>query len=195
MEKSARARLLSIILLIILTLFLFITKVAYALDSNTSKQKAMSAILVSIPISADKTDMRVSVLEAYLASRNSPLTPSAKTFVTSADKYQLDWRLIAAISGVESTFGQEIPYNSYNAWGWGIYGDNTMGFASFDDGIQTISKALRETYIDKWGAENVYAIGKVYAASPTWASRVVYFMESIKEFELKHPAKSLSLSI
>ena len=30
----------------------------------------------------------------------------------------LDYRLVPAISGVESTFGKHIPDNSYNAYGW-----------------------------------------------------------------------------
>lgn len=140
-------------------------------------------------------DNRVKVLRGFLASYDSPLTGSAETFVRTADKYELDWRFVAAISGVESTFGKQIPYESYNAWGWGIYGDNMIRFTSWDEAIETISKSLREKYIDTWGAQDTYQIGRFYAASPTWAQRVEYFMQKITDYELKNPSKTLSLSL
>lgn len=140
-------------------------------------------------------DTRVKVLKGFLASYNSPLEPSAAAFVKTADTYNIDWRLLVAISGVESTFGHQIPYNSYNAWGWGIYGNNIILFASWDEAIETISKSLRQDYMDNWGAQDVYQIGRFYAASPTWAQRVDYFMQKITEYELKNPKDALSLSL
>ena len=139
-------------------------------------------------------DNRVKMLTAYLEAQNSPLTDSADAFVREADKNNLDWRFVAAISAVESTYGKRIPYNSYNAWGWGIYGDNMIRFKSFDQGIGIISTGLREKYMDKWGAKDVYAIGKFYAASPTWAQRVDYFMARIESFSQKDTS-SLSISL
>jgi len=107
----------------------------------------------------------------------------------------LDWKLVAAISGVESTFGQQIPYESFNGWGWGIYGDNVIRFSSWKQGIETVSQGLRTNYIDKWGARDVYEIGALYAASPTWAQRVDYFMGKISEFKDQKLAQSLSISL
>lgn len=163
-------------------------------ESARQKTAGFSANLASAQSNIEY-DARVRVLEKYLEKYNSPLAPSAKTFVNEADKYNLDWKLVAAISGVESTFGHQIPYNSYNAWGWGIYGDNTYGFESFDAGIKTISKSLRENYINSWGAKDVYQIGRFYAASPTWAQRVDYFMRQIEKYQADNPANTLSLSI
>lgn len=151
----------------------------------------------AVPV-AQKTsivpDRRVNILRAYLASKNSPLANSADLFVQRADKYNIDWRLLASISGVESTFGQQIPNNSFNAWGWGIYGDNRIYFSSWDNGIQTISEGIREQYMDQWGAQNVYQLGKLYAASPTWAQRVDYFMNDIDKFAANDPS-GLSISL
>lgn len=128
-------------------------------------------------------DSRVRILREFLEKYNSPLVPFAGTFVETADKYSLDWKLVAAISGVESTFGHQIPYESFNGWGWGIYGDNMIRFSSWNQGIETVSEGLRTNYINKWGARNVYEIGRFYASSPTWAQRVEYFMNKIEEFE------------
>lgn len=140
-------------------------------------------------------DARIKVLTSYLKRYNSPLTPYAATFVKYADQYDLDWRLVAAISGLESTFGHQIPYGTYNGWGWGIYGTNMIWFKSWDDGIKTVSQGLREKYINQWGASNVYEIGRFYAASPTWAVRVDSLMRNIQEFSLRSPESSLPLSL
>jgi hypothetical protein len=146
------------------------------------------------PAAQEATDSRVRILREYLEKYKSPLVPYAGTFVEIADKYNLDWKLVAAISGVESTFGREIPYESFNGWGWGIYGDNMIRFSSWNEGIETISEGLRNKYINKWGAKDVYEIGKFYAASPTWAQRVEYFMNEIEKYQ-KLSLANLSISL
>lgn len=147
------------------------------------------------PAAAKTPDSRVKILREYLKQYNSPLVMHAQDFVDIADKYQLDWKLVAAISGVESTFGKQIPYESFNGWGWGIYGDNMIRFSSWTEGIETVSEGLRTNYINKWGAKDVYSIGRIYAASPTWAQRVTYFMSRIDKFKNSKLASSLSISL
>lgn len=139
-------------------------------------------------------DARVQTLKAYLEKYDSPLAPYAETFVSQADLYNLDWRFVAAIAGRESTFAKQEP--CINAWGYGIYGNQTRCFESYDEGIRIISKDLREKYINKWGAKDVWAIGHIYAASPTWASGVVYFMNDMQKFALAQQAtQPLSISL
>lgn len=140
-------------------------------------------------------DSRAEILEAFLNQYNSPFADQAYIFVREADKYDLDWRFLVAISGVESTFGKAYPEGSYNAWGWGIYGTNRHGFASWEDAVTTISRELRERYMDKWGATDVYQIGHYYAASPTWASRVTFFMDRISAFESTYTSAQLPISL
>ncbi len=141
------------------------------------------------------SDPRINVLKAYLASYNSPLTDSASTFVESADRYSLDWKLVAAISGVESTFGHQIPYESFNGWGWGVYGTNVIRFNSWNEAIVTISKALREKYLRNISESDPYVIGPTYAASPAWATHVDSFMQQIASFEVNHAKDQLSISL
>lgn len=128
-------------------------------------------------------DTRVKTLQSYLAAHNSPLTDYAAFFVSEADRLSLDWRLVAAIAGTESTFGKFVPNNSYNAWGWGIFTGKSDGihFSSWADGIRTVSEGLKFRYVDK-GAKTVEQMGTIYAASPVWASHVLYFMEKIDRF-------------
>lgn len=175
---------------LLLTIFVFVTPSAFAQEKASNTSASFSSIL------EDKaSDNRAKVLQAYLENRNSPLAPYAQAFVKNADMYNLDWRLVAAISGVESTFGQAQPEDCNNSWGYGIYGDNRMCFYSYYEAIRTISGALREKYMDQWGATDVYSIGHLYAASPTWAERVAYFMEDMDEYRLRNANQPLSISL
>lgn len=126
-------------------------------------------------------DERAKILQEYLFRYNSPLRNHTQDFVEAADLYSLDWKLVAAISGVESTFGKAIP-GGYNAWGWGVYGTQAIYFKSWRDGIYTVSAGLRQNYLDK-GLTNPYEINRIYAASPTWGSHVSYFLQDIENFE------------
>lgn len=158
------------------------------------KAAGHSAVLAS-NILAENQDKRARVLKDYLEKWNSPMTENAEDFVRIADKYSLDWKLVASIAGLESSFGQHVPYNSYNGWGWGVYGDNVIRFASWEEGIEAVSYGLRTRYIDRSGTDDVYVIGRTYAASPTWATRVSYFMNSIEQEFNKVDTSGLAITI
>ncbi len=183
------------IILFVLSLIV-ITFLSPQKASADSLASGSSANINRIAITqSNGNDYRVKILHDYLARENSPLATYAAEFVSTADKYNLDWRLVAAISGVESTFGKEIPVNSYNAWGWGVYGDNVIRFSSWKDGIDTISQGLRDRYMNQWGGKDIYQIGSMYAASPAWAGHVVYYMDNIQNYGLRKPTDLLSLSL
>jgi hypothetical protein len=133
---------------------------------------------------AYQPDTRAIRLKKFLQSWGSPMADDADTFVEEADKYDLDWKLVAAIAGTESTFGVHIPPGSYNAFGWGIPtgAQSGVGFRSWDDSISTVSEGLRKNYINK-GAADLDAIGRRYAASPAWATHVRFFIDKIDAFE------------
>jgi hypothetical protein len=180
----------NIILFALTAVIILIPQKAYAQESSAS-----SASIQLPTVAKTGVDTRVKILTSYLKQYNSPLVPYAADFVETADKYNLDWRLVTAISGVESTFGKEIPNNSYNAWGWGVYGDNVIRFKSWDDGIETVSQGLRERYMNQWGGQDIYQIGAMYAASPAWAGHVELYLNKIAEFALRNPQDALSISI
>lgn len=127
-----------------------------------------------------KFDYRVNVLTKYLSGHNSPLADYAGLFIYKADENGIDWRLIPAITGVESTFGKNIPINSYNAYGWA---NGRYRFESWEDSIEVVSKALREKYIDR-GANTLPKIARRYAVSLSWEWKVRYFMNEIDSIPL-----------
>jgi hypothetical protein len=180
----------NIILLAIAAAIILIPQNAYAQESSASSASTKLPKTIQLGV-----DSRVKILTSFLKQYDSPLVPYAADFVETADKYNLDWRLVAAISGVESTFGKEIPSNSYNAWGWGVYGDNVIRFKSWNDGIEIVSQGLREKYMDQWGGDNIYEIGAMYAASPAWAGHVELWLGRIQEFALRNPQDALTISL
>ena len=123
-------------------------------------------------------DLRVDALTKVFHKNSSQLEPYAKTYVQAADKYGVDWKLLPAISGLESSFGKFLMPNSYNAYGWG---GGHIYFKNWEDGIYTINKTLRTNYMDKWKAKDVWEIGPIYAESPTWSVRVDHFMTEVND--------------
>ena len=166
--------------LVLLILIPFLTGGPAVLAEQTPK--------VETKIESKPLDRRAKILQAYLAKYNSPLKNQAQDFVDAADQYNLDWKLVAAISGTESTFGKFIP-GGYNAWGWGVYGTQAIYFDSWKDGIFTVSEGLRKNYLNK-GLNNPYAINKIYAASPTWGNHVSFFLNDMEKFQKQYEAKS-----
>ncbi len=134
-------------------------------------------------------DHRVAHLEKFLRTYNSPLAGEASHFVAEADRLNLDWKLVAAIAGTESTFGKQVPNGSFNAWGWGIPTGAQWGlaFPDWKSAITAVSEGLRFNYVDR-GAKTLDQIGYIYAASPAWASHVRFFISKIEAFTPSSPS-------
>ncbi len=143
-------------------------------------------------VQGKKLDKEAAVLALYLSKHDSPLQYHAQDFIDAAKTYNLDWKLIPAIAGVESTFGKFIP-GGYNGWGWGVYGTQAIYFNSWTEAIFTISKGLRENYLDK-GYTEPYSMNKIYAQSPTWGSKVSYFMQDLEKFAFQYEQDNKTIS-
>jgi len=133
--------------------------------------------LPSISGQAFSADARGEIVRQYLAFYDSPLEPYSAFIVETSDKYQLDYRLITAIAQKESNLCKIIPPESYNCWGWGIHSQGTLGFNSFAEGIEVVSKGLREEYVNK-GYETIEEIMGKYTplSNGSWAIGVNKFM-------------------
>jgi hypothetical protein len=102
------------------------------------------------------------MIDAYLAAKGSPLAGQGGAFVASALRWSLDPRLVVAIAGAESNFG-EITCGPFNAWGWACPND-PADFADWATGIETISRGLRKGYLNE-GRTSVVLIQQKYAPS------------------------------
>jgi len=134
-------------------------------------------------------DIRVNVLKKFLQSYNSPLADHAAYLVDIADRWGLDYALIPAISMQESGGCKVIPENSYNCWGFGIYGSTITRFASYDEAAAAVAKTIKETYI-KHGLVNPTLLENIWAPQSTgqWSYAVNYFIGKIRDLEKNIPA-------
>lgn len=88
---------------------------------------------------------RADKIDAFFTSRdNSPLAGYGIYFVRAADKYGVEWKLLASIATMESNGGKEACRFSdgtlkYNAFGWG---GCKIAFTSYQEAIDTITKNL-----------------------------------------------------
>lgn len=112
-------------------------------------------------------------IRQFLARYNSPLEPYSVDIVNAAEEYGLDHRLIPAIAMQESTLCKKIPVNSFNCWGFGIYGTKVTRFADFKEGIYTVTRALATRY-KKRGLVTADQIMTMYTPSSngSWARGV-----------------------
>lgn len=128
------------------------------------------------------SDAKVGFIKQYLKDNNSLLEPHSEFIVATSDKYRLDYRLTTAIAQKESGLCKAIPDGSNNCWGWGIHSQGTLGFDSLEAAIETVSRGLKEYYLDM-GYKTVEEIMTKYAhpLSTTWAEGVLFYMQEIEQ--------------
>ncbi len=128
---------------------------------------------------------RAQQIDALLESYDSPLAGYGKKFVLEAQKNDIDWRLLAAISGVESTFGRHACKKAKNSFLG--YGSCKIDFKSVDDAIEKVSASLggnNENTAHHYEGKNTIQILKKYnSVIPTYASKVIRIMKMIDDEE------------
>lgn len=117
---------------------------------------------------------QVDNVKSYLSRRSAPLASEAKFLVQAANYYKIDYRLVAAISIIESSGGKH-TYRPYNAWGWGG-ADNAFVFKSWKHAIATVSLGLSRYYAG--GATTPELIAPRYNPHTPreWSRKVTYVM-------------------
>lgn len=153
---------------------------------NIEEVRAQGSSNQQIQIQPKELDKRAKVLSEYFAKYNSPFENHAQDFIDAADTFGVDWKLVPSIAGVESTFGKR-SYG-FNAWGWGIYGDNRLNFNSWRSGIFTVTQGLKQNYIDK-GLTDPYSMNRIYATSREWGWKVAFFMNDLTRFATNYEVK------
>ena len=116
---------------------------------------------------------KVRNIREFLEKRNSPLAQYAEVFVEASDHYGIDYRIVAAISIIESSGGKH-NFKPHNAWGWG-----KMTFSNWEDGIWTVSKGIGKYYSRGLNTPNL--IGTYYCPpnAQRWGEKVQFVMNEI----------------
>lgn len=172
-----------IFLLFTLIYFLFISFRGTTYLTHSYEGKVAFAALPSTQnIFGDKiqiADSRTEILRQFFARYKSPLEPLASYFVKKAEEYQLDFRLLPAIAMQETNLCLKSQPDSYNCWGFGVYGGKYRYFDSYEQAIDIISKTLALRYRNTHGLVTPEEIEKMYNpnSSGAWAFSVNHFMD------------------
>ena len=119
-------------------------------------------------------DERHAKLETFFQSFGCPAPYHVKEYLGAADAYAIDYRLLPAISVLESTCG--IYQRQNNRWGWA---SARKGFASFRAGLEYIAHELADGpyYKNKTLPEKV----RMYNPRPQYARQLDSLMHKIDD--------------
>ncbi|OGK53681.1 hypothetical protein A3B56_03400 [Candidatus Roizmanbacteria bacterium RIFCSPLOWO2_01_FULL_45_11] len=163
------------------------TRIAYAYSPPAKATESTGETYILRPevlgtFSADiiAADARPDIVAAFLEQYSCPLTPYdyyARQFVDAADRHNLDFRMLPAISMQESNCCKRIPDDSYNCWGYGIYGDKVTRFSSYEEGMDRVAATLETKYVKNGLLEPEEIMRKYTPQSKgSWAAGVLHFM-------------------
>lgn len=147
------------------------------LSISTSVEIEENIIIKEVVINKTPTYVpdaqKVENVRKYLAGRHAPLAAYAEEFVKAADHYNIDYRIIAAISVIESGGGKH-TFRPHNAWGWG-----KMSFENWTEGIWTVSAGISRYY--SRGLTTPQLIAPYYCPpnAVKWARNVTFIMNQI----------------
>lgn len=179
---------MAVVPVFIVFLLLFSLSVKYESNGYVSRQahkpkfQALPSDNNQSGVNIEPTDARVKALDDFFQKYNSPLYGHAQTIVDEADKNDIDYRLLPAIAMQESTLCRKVIKNSYNCWGFGIYGGKVRRFANYDEGIKTVTSTLARKYVQK-GMVNPHEIVQMYTPSDTgkWPQVVSLIMQKLSD--------------
>lgn len=133
-------------------------------------------------------DSRAQRINEVYKQYNCPLEGMGDVMVYEADKNGIPWWLVAAVSFQESGCGKKSPKvagaESYNAWGWGVYGGVVFSFDNWVRGIETVSKYFGDKFYSK-GIEDTCVIMQTYTppSNGSWCEGVNHFRDVIVNYE------------
>lgn len=93
-------------------------------------------------------DSRAKLVDDFFKKYNSPMFGLGKEIVKAADKYHIPFGYLPAIGMCESQAGKVIPNDSNNAWGYGVFAGKVLRFKTWEEGIDRVSRGLRQDYFD-----------------------------------------------
>jgi hypothetical protein len=178
------ASILSLVFSVLLLIYLSVDHQMIHKPADFRLYSALPATNLEATEQVKTGDGRSIIVRDFFTGYNSPLAPHAQTFVSVADQYDLDYRLLPSIAMQESIGGKRVINNSFNPFGFGIYGSKAVLFENWDEAIQVVGQSLREDYLNK-GLTNPFSIMTKYTPSSEskgspWAKGVTHFMEELK---------------
>jgi hypothetical protein len=144
--------------------------------------------LVQSTQEVDSRDSRAEKINEVFKVFNCPLEGMGEVFVREADKNDIPWWLVASVAFQESSCGKNTPKldgsETYNAWGWEIYGENVHSFDNWARGVEVVSAYFQDRFFSK-GITSPCDIMKVYTPSSngSWCKGVEEFAGIIQSYQ------------
>ncbi len=175
---------ISLVFSMLLLFYISAERVVLPKDQNFKLYAAIPLNNSAISQVIKRDDGRSRIIEDFFKSYQSPLAQQSSAFVKIADKYNLDYRLLPAISMQESLGGKKVIGNSHNPFGYGIYGNLVVKFSSWEEAIERVGRALKQDYLDKGLTTPAQIMAKYTPPSlekgGVWAKGVSSFMEELR---------------
>lgn len=175
--------------LMVLSIYLLVQErkspdLAYKYTIFSSKPKVLGYSTQDV----DTEDARDERIDEVFEKYKCPIQGYGETFVKEADKNNIPYWLVAAIAFQESSCGKNTPVvkgeETYNLYGWGVWGPHVFKFESMEEGIATVSEYMSSKFISK-GVTEPCEIMKTYTppSKGSWCEGVKFFRDEIVEFE------------
>lgn len=119
-----------------------------------------------------KIDARLERLKAFFGKLDCPAKDYSGDFIATAERYDLDWRLLPSISYLESTGGKAAKNNNLFGWNCG-----RTGFASASAGIHEVGRRLSRSRL--YRSKNLDQLLATYNPIDGYAQRVKNIMQRI----------------
>ena len=136
-----------------------------------SRQQALPAPWRVLP-----DDGRLAVLRHFFQKFDCPAEAYAEEFLSAADSYSLDWRLLPSISFIESTGGKTAQNN--NMFGWN---NGRTQFDSPSAGIYAVGYQLANSTV--YRHKDLDRVLRIYNPRRTYAKSVKSVMQQIAPLE------------
>ncbi len=176
--------LLSLLFASLMLIYLSTTKVVQPTVHSFKLYAALPPKNTEISQSISPKDARAKIIEDFFKEYKSPLAKYGDTFIAVAEKYKLDWRLLPSIAMQESNGGRKVIADSFNPFGYGIYGGSVKRFSNWEESIERVGRGLKEDYLDQGLKTPVQIMAKYtppsLALGGTWAKGVSSFMSELR---------------
>lgn len=174
-----------------LATFLFIAfpiKITPNISNKYSIYSATPLVLGAEDYRVYAKDARAQRINEVFREYKCPIDNLGEVFVYEADKNNIPWWIVAAISFQESSCGKKTPepdgVESFNAWGWAVYGSNVQMFDNWRHGIETVSEYMGRRFFSQ-GITEPCDIMKIYTppSKGSWCEGVKHFGDIIQHYE------------
>jgi hypothetical protein len=182
----------SLFLVFAMALLVFPTKLKPETDDKYSIYLSKPLTLDSNVMGIYTRDSRAQRINEVMREYNCPMEGLGEVFVSEADKNNIPWWLVASVAFQESSCGKHMPTldgaNSFNSWGWGVYGENVHVFDNWVRGIETVSSYMNEMFYSK-GITDPCDIMKTYTppSQGSWCEGVKYFGNEFQNYKTPEP--------